>query len=81
MRIELDITNATIFRRRNGTDKISLVTAIPDPIPMFACFPLTFNFDAPQGQGEKILAGLFPGVEYTLIEEPKAGNYKFSRDR
>ena len=78
MQVKIDITSATIFRPRNGMDQISLTTSIPSLFPTISKEPFCLQFPAPKGKGEEILAGLFPGVEYTLIEAPK-DDYKFSR--
>lgn len=79
MRVGVEISKAAIFRPRNGMDQISLITNIPGIFPTLSKEPLSLEFVAPKGKAEEILAGLFPGLEYTLIEAPKAGEYKFSR--
>lgn len=81
MRVAIEITKAYIFRPLNGMDKVTLQTDIADPIPMFSNLPLTLSFETPKGKAEEFLAGHFPGVGYSLVEAPKAGEYKFARGR
>ncbi len=76
MLITLDITKAEIFRPRTGMDEVNLFPRVA-PDDLGDAFILTFK--TPKGKAEETLAGLFPGVEYTLFVQP-AHEYKFSRE-
>lgn len=79
----LIVTNATVLRRHEGCDLVTLFTTLPCPFP--APYPevadekLGVDFSMPRGRADAYLAEHFPGVKITVIEPDVRSGYKFSR--
>jgi hypothetical protein len=78
----LIVTSATILRRHERADHVTLFTTLPCPGPFVELGDerLGVDFVVPRGYANAYLAAHFPNVPVTLIEPDARSQYKFSRD-
>lgn len=67
VRWRVEITSITIIRLRQGMDRVSLHTTLPDS--SYADIgSLDMNFPCPRGSAEDYVKRNFPGVPFHIIE-------------
>lgn len=70
MKVELDVTEATVVRLDHGPDLVSLKTTSSSPIWPFDDWGC-WKTEVARGTAEEFLARCFPGLPYRVLPERK----------